>query len=342
MIEIGGRLIGEGKPCFVIAEIGSNHNNDYDMALKLIDEASHAGVDAVKFQTFRADSHYSKKTPSFSYLNDKDTHALIQNLEIDRGWHKPLIEYAKSRNVIFLSSACDIDAINELSGLNMAAYKVASFDLPDIELIRSMAIHKKPMILSTGMASLMDIGRAIDSCHSVGNRNIILLQCTSLYPAPVELSNLSAMHLMKSEFGCEVGYSDHTLGDHVTLAAVALGACVVEKHFTLDRQLAGPDHSFAIEPNELKSMVDKIRDIQSSIGDGLKNGPRAEEGEMFVKGRRSIHAARKIMSGQVITADMLTVKRPGFGVEPYLINSIIGKVAKVDIEQDEWLTWQMI
>lgn len=337
-----GRWIGDEQSCFVVVEIGSNHNHNYDLAKQMIDAAAEAGVDAVKFQTFRAKNHYSKFTPGFSYLKDCNTFELIKNLEINRSWHAPLKQYAESRNLLFLSSPCDIDAIHELDELGLPAFKVASFDLSDLTLIRHMARTCRPVILSTGMADWMELQRAVDVCRHEGNDKVVLLQCTSLYPAPANLSNLRAMSVMRDAFGVLTGYSDHTEGDHVCLAAVALGACVIEKHFTLDRALPGPDHPFAIEPEPLKQMMRHLREIESALGDGAKNGPRAEEREMYEKGRRSIHAKTKISMGEVITDDMIMIKRPGLGISPHLSNMVVGRLARVDIEEDQWITWEMI
>ncbi len=339
---ISDREIGKGKPCFVIAEIGSNHNNDFDQARRLIDAAADAGVDAVKFQTFRARSHYSHLAPKFEYLDGTDTFALIKSLEIDRDWHRPLKEYSESVGIIFLSSPCDVDAITELDELDIAAYKVASFDLPDLALIGQMAETGRPLILSTGMANWMDIQRAVDVSYSMGNEQVALLQCTSLYPAPAALSNLRSMAVMRDAFNVVTGYSDHTMGDHVCLAAVAMGAAIIEKHFTLDRNQPGPDHRFAIEPMELKIMMRRLREVEIAIGDGSKNGPRFEEQEMFEKGRRSLHAACSIPKGQVIDENMLTTKRPGLGIPPYLKEQVIGRTALRNIEKDEWITWDMV
>lgn len=337
-----GRFVGRDFPCFVIAEIGSNHNQSIELAKRHIDAAAEAGVDAVKFQTFRASQHYSKRSPSFTYLKGQSTFELIQAMEIDRAWHEPLKRYAEDAGLIFLSSACDAEAIEELDAIGMPAFKVASFDLPDVFLVREMAETGKPLILSTGMASWSDIENAVSVCRAVGNEQIVLLQCTSLYPAPVELSNLRAMASMETAFSLPTGYSDHTEGDHVTLAAVALGACMIEKHFTLDRTLPGPDHSFAIEPLELKAMVSRIRDVQAALGDGRKEGPKEEEREMFEKGRRSLHARRSIPQGATITAEMLVVKRPGFGISPSLTEHVVGRKARRAIDEDEWITWDMI
>ncbi|MFM9879522.1 MAG: N-acetylneuraminate synthase family protein [Burkholderiaceae bacterium] len=341
-LQIGPRTVGDGQPCYVIAEIGSNHNQDYDLARRMIDAAAKTGVDAVKFQTFRAADHYSKKTPGFSYLGNTDTHGLIQSLELDRTWQAGLKAHAEGNGVAFFSSPCDSDAIQGLAALNAPAYKVASFDLTDDVLIREMAAVGKPLILSTGMATWADIQSALDAARGAGNAQLVLLQCTSLYPAPTHLSNLRAMASMRAAFGVLTGYSDHTRGDHVSLAAVALGACMIERHFTLDRNLPGPDHSFAIEPGEMTLMMQRIREVEAALGDGIKNGPRAQEQEMAEKGRRSLHAQRPIAAGEVITADMLVAKRPGLGILPAHKPQVLGRTARVAIEADQWITWDML
>lgn len=342
-VYIGEKMVGDDQPCYIIAEIGSNHNQDWDLAIKTIDAAIDAGADAVKFQTFRAAEHVSKFARMPSYLMEGSSiQDLLKTLEIDRSWHKPLKEYCNKKGIDFFSSPCDFDAVDELAELGVPAMKVASFDLTDLRLIRHIAEKKAPIILSTGLADWMDIQRAVDACHEVGNHDVILLQCTSLYPAPIEMSNLKAMSSMRKAFGLPTGYSDHTLGDTVPCAAVALGACMIEKHFTLDKTLPGPDHSFAMEPGELKSMIGKIRDIESAMGDGVKNGPRGLEIEMAEKIRRSIHAARDIEAGEIITEEMLTIKRPGLGIQPYLLSSLIGRKAGLKIPADHHITWNML
>ena len=342
-IKVDKKFIGEKEPCFIIAEIGSNHNNDWDLALEHIDAAVSAGADAVKIQTFKADSHVSKKVrlPS-DPKGEKTTHGLLKSLEINRDWQEPLFDYCKKNNIIFFSSPCDFEAVDQLDKIGVSIHKVASFDLPDLTLVEYIAKKLKPIILSTGMADWMEIQRAVDICRKAGNNKIILLQCTSLYPAPAQLSNLRSMNVMSKMYNVHTGYSDHTIGDTIACAAVAMGAKVIEKHFTLDRKLEGPDHHFAIEPDELKNMILKIREIESSIGDGLKIGPRSEESENAKYGKRSIHASLNIDSGQIITKEMLAIKRPGFGISPYRINEIINKKAKRAIEEDEWITWDMI
>lgn len=341
-LDIGDRKVGDGYSCFAIAEIGSNHNQDFDLARRMIDGAAKAGVDAVKFQTFRAAEHYSKKTPGFSYLQNTNTHELIRSLELDRSWQADLKRHAEEQGLVFFSSPCDSDAIAGLAALDVPAFKIASFDLTDDRLLSEMAATHKPLILSTGMATWMDIQHAIDAAHRMQNDQLVLLQCTSLYPAPARLSNLRAMASMRAAFGTLVGYSDHTSGDHMVLAAVAMGACMIEKHFTIDRNLPGPDHSFAIEPQELREMMRKLREVEEGIGDGIKNGPRPEEYEMAEKGRRSLHASVTIAAGQAITHDMLVAKRPGLGIPLFLREQVVGRKALRDIEADEWITWDMV
>jgi len=341
-IKGDGYSIGVNSPCFVIAEIGSNHNGDWELALRHIDRAIDSGVNAIKFQTFDSKKHVSSfARTSYNGETDVKVQDILKDLEINREWHKPLYEYCKDRNVTFLSSPCDYEAVDQLEEVGVSMHKISSFDITDLDLINCIASTGKPIIMSTGLANCNEIKRAVDQCRSVGNNDIILLQCTSLYPAPVYLSNLNAIKTMSKKFNVLTGYSDHTEGDVVACASVAMGACVIEKHFTLDRSLSGPDHHFAIEPYELKNMVEKIRIIEESFGDGIKDGPRGDEIEISMKSRRSVHAACDIPSGSMISSDMLLNKRPGYGVEPYLKNDIIGKKTKVDIAADEWITWDM-
>lgn len=342
VIQIKGREVGDGKPSFIIAEIGSNHNQDYDLALRMIDSALAAGADAVKFQTFKADRHVSSRAKSPSYLKEQNIHELLRTLELNREWQAGLQAHTEAQGAIFFSSPCDVEAVDGLEAIGAPAHKVASFDLPDTDLIEYIARTQKPLIFSTGLANWMDIQRAVDTAIGVGNEQLVLLQCTSLYPAPSHLSNLLAMDTMRAAFGVLTGYSDHTLGGAVSMAAVARGACMIEKHFTLDRSLPGPDHNFAMEPGPFADMVQGIREIESAIGDGVKSGPRPEEMEMAEKVRRSLHAARDIEPGEVITSEMLAIKRPGHGLPPFLRPHVLGRIARRKIEADEWITWDMV
>lgn len=340
LIDINNIKIGEGCPVYIIAEVGSNHNQDFNIAIDMIDKAKEAGCDAVKFQTFKAKEHYSKYTPVHSRY-DKNIHELIKELEIDRGWHKRLKEYCDKIKIDFFTSPCDYSSIDEMVALGANLLKVASFDLTDIKLIEYMAKTNLPIILSTGLATLSDIENAVNSCRKAENENIALLQCTSLYPAPAHLSNLKAMNTLKHAFNCVVGYSDHTTGDHISVAAVAMGAKIIEKHYTLDRNMQGPDHPFAMEPKELKEMVLKIRETEASLGDGVKNGPREEEKENFNL-RRSLIAKKDIKKGKKITDGDIVIKRPGYGILPQFYDIMIGREAKADIKADEWITWKKV
>jgi len=344
-IEIAGRRVGAGAPCFVIAEAGANHNRSLAMGRELIDAAAEAGADAVKFQTYSAETLYSKKTPRFTYLEGitaKETWDLIKEIELPREWQAELQAYAARRGIPFFSSPFDYRAVDELHALGVPAFKIASFEIVDLPLIRYAAAKGRPLVISTGLATYEDVQDALDACRAEGNAEVALLQCASLYPAPPERINLRAMETMRRAFGVPVGLSDHTRGIHVAVAAAALGACAVEKHFTLHRGLPGPDHPFAIEPGELRDMVRQIRDVEAALGDGRKLGPAPEEMEMHQKARRSLVAARPIARGTAIARDMVAIKRPGFGIRPKLLDLVVGRVAKVDIEEDTVLTWEML
>ena len=338
-VYIGNKVIGDDEPCFIIAEIGSNHNGSLKQAKKLIDYAVEARANAVKFQIFKADHIYSKYTPEFKYLKGKNVYELIKNIETPRKWIKELAKYCKEKKICFLASPFDFEAIDLLDSY-VPAFKVASFEIVDLELIRYMAAKGKPIIISTGMASLGEIEDAINVAKSVGNKKIILLHCNSLYPTPYKIVNLKAMHTLKTVFKVPIGFSDHTLGIHIPIAAVAMGATVIEKHFTLDRKLPGPDHSFAIEPGELAEMVKNIREIEMAKGNGIKEKSRLENEEMYVKARRSIHAKCDIPLGTIITRDMLIVKRPGFGIAPKFIDIVVGRESKKGIKKDRWIKWK--
>lgn len=333
--------ISKLDPCYVIAEIGSNHNGSFDLACEMIEKAAEAGVSAVKFQTFKASNHYSKKTPNIS-LYKENIYDLIEKLEIDRSWHSQLAEVCNKNGVDFLDSPCDTEAIGIAVSVGMPIIKVASFDMVDVRLINEISNTGKTVMFSAGMCTMAEIETAVNICRKNENDNIIILQCTSIYPAPIELSNLAAMSTIEKAFGVITGYSDHTLGDHIACAAVAMGANVIEKHYTLDRTMSGPDHIFAIEPHELKAMVTKIRDIEIAIGDGRKNGPREAEMEFYKNARRSILAARNIEQGEIIKDSDIVIKRPGYGIQPSLINLVAGRVAKINIEADTPITWEMI
>jgi sialic acid synthase SpsE len=345
-IRIGAARVGTGERCYVIAEAGANHNRDLDTARRLIDVAAAAGADAVKFQTYSGRTLYSTKTPRFDYLGElgaQPAHELLEAIALPRDWQPLLAAHCRDAGIEFLSSPFDRQAVDELDALDVAALKIASFELVDHGLVAYAAATGRPLILSTGMATLAEIDEAMQVARDAGATQIALLQCASLYPAPADIMNLRTIPAMHAAFGVPVGLSDHTAGVHVAAASVALGAALIEKHFTLDRTMTGPDHPFAIEPAELAALVANVRDVEAALGDGLKQGPSAAEArEMFAKARRSIVAARPIPVGTVITADMLTVKRPGTGIAPKLLDAVVGRVARVDIDDDDIVTWEMV
>lgn len=339
-VKIGNKTVGGNNPTYIIAEIGANHNRDMDTAKKLIALATEADVDAVKFQTYKAEKLYSKKAPKFSKDNT-DPFDLIKSVELPHEWHKELFDYTVKKGLHFLSSPFDYEAVDLLDKLGVPAFKIASFEITDLELLKYTAKKKKPIILSTGMADFEEINDAIDTIRSQGNDDIILLHCNSLYPTPIEIVNLNAIKTMYDEFKIPIGFSDHTLGIHIPVAAVAKGAKIIEKHYTLDRKMKGPDHSFAIEPDELKQMVKNIQDVEKASGSGEKTVTK-EEKEMYEKGRRSLIAAVEIPKGTKITRDMIIIKRPGYGIKPKHLQEIIGKTAKKNIEAEQWITWDDI
>lgn len=362
VINIGGKLVGPGHPTFVIAEAGSNHGRNLDQAKALIDVAVEAGADAVKFQTFSAKTLYSKYTPRFSYLeaqgHTKDTYDILEEAELPREWQPILFDYAKEKGILWISTPTDRAGVDQLDALGVPAFKISSYEAVDLPFVRYVASKGKPLIISTGMCTSEEIGHILASTMHGNKVPVALLQCTSLYPAPYHLANLAAIprmgefHFLRDDDNCQdqywlrvnpvVGLSDHTDGWHIPVVAVAMGASIIEKHFTLDRNLPGPDHRHSLEPHELKAMVKQIRDVEAALGDGVKRGPAPEEQEMYLKARRSVVAACDIPAGTVITEAMVTSKRPGYGIPARDIGKVIGKTAKVDIREDEVMEWRMV
>lgn len=345
-IKIGDRLVGPDQPAFIIAEAGSNHDRDLNQAKKLIDIAARAGADAVKFQTFTADKIAADTEDDVVKLGDEyqgvpTLYQLYKGLELPRQWQAELKQYADSKGIMFLSTPFDCDAVDELEDLGMLAYKVASFEMVDLPFLKYIARKGKPIILSTGMADLGEIEEALDAIYSQGNDQVVLLHCGICYPMPYGEVNLAAMDTMRQAFQVPVGYSDHTLGISVPLAAAARGANVIEKHFTISRQLTGPDHRFAIEPDELNDMVTGIRQVEAAIGSPIKRHTPSEEVH-YRRGRRSIFAKFDIPAGTVITEDMLAVLRPGIGLKPKYIDIVIGRTARTNIKKNEPITWDKI
>lgn len=345
-ISIGGRLVGGDAPSYVIAEAGANHNRDLDTAYRLIDVAAAAGADAVKFQTYSGSNLYSRFTPTFEYLGDvgdRSPAELLDDIALPRDWQPLLATHAAAAGIQFFSSPFDRAAVDELDALDVPVFKVASFEIVDVAFIEYIGQTRRPMIISTGMATMSEVDAALAAARRGGATEIALLQCASVYPAPPAAINLRSMATMRAEFGVPVGLSDHSTGIHLASAAVAAGAELIEKHFTLDRTSPGPDHGFAIEPNELASMVRQIREVEEAFGTGEKVGPSdVESVEMYRNARRSVVAACAITAGTTITEAMLTVKRPGFGIAPADLGSVVGRIAARDIEDDQIVTWDMV
>ena len=345
-VKVSNKLIGEEEPCFIIAEAGVNHNGDVNLAKKLIDIAKDAGVDAVKFQTFKAENVVTKNAEKAEY--QKETAAIgelqydmIKKLELTEEDFKELADYAKKKDIIFLSSPFDRESVDLLDEISVPAYKVPSGEITNFPLLKHIAKKGKPIILSTGMATLGEIEDALRVIREVGVDDVVLLHCVTSYPAKIEDVNLRVIETLKHAFKLSVGFSDHTHGITVPIAAVSLEAVVIEKHFTLDNNLPGPDHKSSLEPDELKEMVVAIRDVEKALGDGIKR-PTKEEEEIKKVARRSIVAKVDILEGTVITEDMLNIKRPGTGISPSKLNDVLRKKAIKNIKKDEILKWNDI
>lgn len=332
-IRIGNKLVGEGEPSFIIAEAGSNHDCDIEQAKKLIEVAADSGADAIKFQTFSAGKLVTKM--------DKKMYEFFKKVELPREWHRELAEYANERGIIFLSSTFDEDGADLLEEIGSPAFKIASGELTNLPFISYLAKKGKPLILATGASNLSEIWEAIGVIYESGNKEIILLHCIADYPASLEDVNLKAMVTMKEAFQLPVGFSDHTLGISASLAAAALGATVIEKHFTLDKNLIGPDHLYALNPDELEKMVIGIREVEKSLGSPVKKCQESElQGRKF--GRRSIFARVDIAADTVIEKEMLAILRPAIGIEPKNIDIVVGRKAKVNIKKQDPITWDKI
>ena len=326
---------------FIIAEAGVNHNGSIELAFKLIDAAVEAGVDAVKFQTFKAENLVSKNAEKAEYQK-KTTDAsesqfdMIKSLELDIDAHKKLIDYCQGKGILFLSSPFDHDSIDLLNELGIEVFKIPSGEITNLPYLRRIGSLAKQVILSTGMSTLKEVGDALAILVDSGTKkeNITVLHANTMYPTPMEDVNLNAMKTIKKEFDVAVGYSDHTLGIEVDIAAVAMGASIVEKHFTIDKAKEGPDHKASLEPEELRAMVIAIRNVEKALGDGIKI-PSGSEKPNIVVARKSILANQKIKKGDTLTEENIIVKRPGNGISPMKWDEVIGLVAAKDYQVDD-------
>jgi len=346
VVSIGERRVGSGEPCFIIGEAGVNHNGSLELARKLIDTAVDAGCDAVKFQTFQAEKVCSPAAAKASY-QQQTTEAeesqldMVRKLELPFTAFRELHQYCIDRGILFLSTPFDDESADFLASLSMPAFKIPSGEITNVFFLEHIARKGRPLIVSTGMATLEEVAVAVEIIRATGNRQMVLLQCVSNYPADPHSMNLRAMHTLEKEFGVAAGLSDHSVGTEIAFAAVALGACVIEKHFTLNKDLPGPDHRASLEPHELAHLVKGIRHIEAALGDGIKR-PVAEELNTADVARRSLVAARFIPAGAVLTVDMLDVLRPGTGLAPAMRSQLLGMHAQRDIDAGTLLSLDML
>ncbi len=335
MLRIGERIIGKGQPCYIIAEAGVNHNGDADTAYALIDIAAAAGADAVKFQTFNPEKLVSASARKAAYQrentgSDEPQLAMLQKLALSPDLQKSLQAYAKQQGILFLSSPFDEDSANFLDELQVPAFKVPSGEITNTPLLRHLARKNKPLLVSTGMCDLAEVAVAVETLNSL-NANFGLFHCVSNYPAAPDECNLNAITTLAEEFKVPVGWSDHTLGTHIAVAAVALGATMLEKHFTLDKTLPGPDHKASLDPAELSQLVTQAREVERSLGDGIKK-PQPSEADVTQVARKSLFVNKAMRAGDLLTADDIICLRPGDGISPTEIDTITGCRLNVDVE----------
>ena len=336
--EVGNKPIGEGCPCFVIAEAGVNHNGSLDLAKKLIDAAAATGADAIKFQTFKAEKLISATAPKAEYQKETTGTAerqleMIRRLEMPPEMTRAVAAHAASRGILFLSTGFDEESIDLLDEIGVPAFKIGSGDLTALPLLEFIAHKKKPVILSTGMSYLEEVQAAVQVLREAGCKELALLQCVSSYPANPEDANLNVLKTLRDAFKVPVGFSDHSLRNEIAIAAVALGASIIEKHLTLDTNLPGPDHRVSLTPDDFRNLVQAIRVVEAARGDGIKR-PQVGERNVREVARRSLVAACTIPSGTAVTREMLAFKRPGTGISPTQWKEVIGKRTIREIPSD--------
>lgn len=333
-MKIGNKTIGGDNPCFIIAELSANHNGNLDVAIETIRAAKKTGADAIKLQTYTPDTltidcdneHF--RIEGGTLWDGKTLHELYGEAYTPWEWHKQLFDVAKEEGLICFSSPFDFTAVDFLESLDVPAYKIASFEIQDIPLIEYAASKGKPIIMSTGIAEEKDIALAVETCRKVGNNDIILLKCTSAYPAPLELANLNTIPDLKSRFNVEVGFSDHTYGSLAPTVATSLGAKVIEKHFILDKSIGGPDADFSLNVEEFTDLVDKVRDTEKLLGNVSYNiSEKVKNNRKFA---RSLFVVENVKSGETITAENIRSIRPGYGLHPKHYKDILGKTFSKD------------
>lgn len=344
-VEIGGRAVGPGHPCFVIAEAGVNHNGDVNVALELVRAASRAKADAIKFQTFSAERLATRSAPKAAYQartgGAETQREMLKRLELSIDDHRQLMRACEREGILFLSSAFDEQSADMLEELGIAALKVPSGEITNLPFLRHLARKGRCLIVSTGMSTLDDVRAAMGAIRETADVPVVLLHCVSLYPAPAAGVNLRAMETMRTEFQVPVGFSDHTDGASIALASVALGADALEKHLTLDCDLPGPDHAASLEPADFEALVESVRAVETALGDGVKR-PLPEEAETAAVARKSVVAAVDIPRGAEIKREMLTVMRPGTGLPPSRLDWVVGRKAHSAISAGAVITADMV
>jgi pseudaminic acid synthase len=345
-MEIERRLLDECQPVFIIAELSANHCQDFDLAVKTIKAIKEAGADAVKLQTYTpntitidSDNEYFQIKRG-TLWDGKTLYQVYQEAHTPWEWQPKLKEIAEEVGLIFFSSPFDLTAVDFLEEMNVPAYKIASFEITDIPLIEYVASKQKPVIISTGIATLADIEEAVNACKRMGNEQIALLKCTSAYPAPFEEINLRTIPNMADTFNTVVGLSDHTLGISVAIASVAVGAKIIEKHFILDRKLGGPDAAFSMEPDEFQSMVKSVREVEKALGHiNYELTEKAQNNRFF---SRSLFAVEDIKAGDLLTEKNIRSIRPGIGLHPRFLTQVIHKKARINIKRGTPLNWCLV
>jgi N-acetylneuraminate synthase len=344
-IRLNNKIIARDSPCYIIAEAGVNHDGSLEKAIQLVDAAADAGADAVKFQSFSAERLVMESAPKAEYQKagagaDESQLKMLRKLELSQADQASIAQHTRKRGIEFLSTPFDESWADFLDTLGVCAFKIGSGELTNLRLLAHVAKKGKPVILSTGMASIEEIEEAVAVITATGLKELILLQCTSAYPAAPETINLKAMATLRRHFGVWTGFSDHTTGIEVAIAAVAVGASVLEKHFTLDRKLPGPDHRMSIEPAKLTAMIRAIRNVEKAMGDG-KKARSANEQETAVVARRSLVAARDMCAGEMFDSDAIAVQRPGTGITASKLNQVLGRKAQKDIRKGQLLSMEM-
>jgi len=343
-VEIAGRKIGPSNSAFIIAEAGVNHNGNLDTAKRLVEVAAEAGADAVKFQTFKAEKVVSLSAPKAAYQKNTTDPAesqlnMVRRLELSYEAFREVKDYCDQKGILFMSTPFDKDSVDFLESLGVPVFKIPSGEITNHPFLEHVAHKGKPLIMSTGMSYLSEVDEAVRLIQGVGNDQLVLLHCVSNYPANLADVNLRAMQTLQVAFQVPIGYSDHTLGIEAALAAVALGACVIEKHFTLDKQLPGPDHKASLEPKELKVMISGIRKVEQAMGDGRKIPASSEENTRRVA-RRSLALQEDVTEGEVIQAEMLTALRPADGIPPNLFSLVVGRKTARLLKAGTILQWR--